>query len=467
MQELTDSDYRDIILRRDPRYDGRLYFGVKTTKIYCRPVCPARPKFENIIVYKSASAAEKAGCRPCLRCRPDLAPGNKFIDPGGHLALRGLRLIEESGHQQLQIESIASSLGISARHLRRIFEKYLGSSPVEILQSRRLHLARQLLLETEETISDIAFTSGFSSVRRFNESFKLCYRNSPSALRCEKGHKKNYGNAVTLSIIVRKPYNFTAMLAFLKRHGAEGIERVGSDYYERYIANEQSYSKILVSINKKHDRLLISLDGFKPAQFYPVLLRIRRLFDADHNPIHLPLPANDPQAGVRIPGAYNPFEVAVSIILGQLISIEQATGKLSALIKRYGLLLDTELAIYRFPDPAKLRNAATHEIGITRTKASAINALSAMVDDKELIFSHSADLVKTRKKLLSIKGIGPWTTEMIMMRCFGDADASPASDLIIKRALEQNLVDETPWKTNRSYMTHYIWNKYAKILSKR
>jgi AraC family transcriptional regulator of adaptative response / DNA-3-methyladenine glycosylase II len=381
--------------------------------------------------------------------------------------MSGLRLIEEIGFQKLQMETIASTLGISTRHLRRIFTKYLGSSPVEIMQSRRLHLAGQLLLETEEMISDIAFASGFNSVRRFNESFKRCYRSTPSAHRRKKKHTRGSTPTVTLSILIRKPYNFTSILAFLRRHCAKGIEKAGADYYERYVANEQSYSKLTVEMNKQQDCLLISLYGFKPAQFYPILLKIRRLFDADHNPSHLPLPVDDTQAGVRIPGAYDPYEVAVSVILGQLISIEQATAKMSALIKRYGLLLDAGLTIYRFPDPADMRNAAVEEIGITRTKASAIRTLSAMIDDKELLFSHSANLTKTREKLLSIKGIGPWTTEIIMMRCFGDADASPASDLIIKRALEQGIVDEKAWKTNRSYMTHYIWNKYAKKLSKR
>jgi AraC family transcriptional regulator of adaptative response / DNA-3-methyladenine glycosylase II len=467
MKKLTETDYRNIILRRDPRYDGRLYFGVKTTNIYCRPVCPARPKFENIVVYKSPSAAEKAGCRPCLRCRPDLAPGNKYIDPGGNLAISGLRLIEEIGTEQSGIENIAEILDISPRHLRRIFQQYLGSSPIEIIQSRRLHLARQLLLETGETISDIAFAAGFNSVRRFNESFKTCYNNTPSALRSKKGINKNAGGTITLSLMIRKPYNFANMLAFLKRHCAKGIETVHNNRYERYIPNKLHYSKLSVTINTKQDSLLITLDNFKPSQFYHVLLRLRRLFDVDHNPSHLPLAIEDEQAGVRIPGAYDPFEVAISIILGQLVSIKQATNKLSILIQQFGLLLDEDLGIYRFPDPADLQNAIIEQIGITRTKATAIRTLATMVHNKDFFFSHSADLTNTRKKLLAIKGIGPWTTELIMMRCFGDADACPANDLIIKRALEQELIDETVWKTNRSYMTHYIWNKYAQILSKR
>lgn len=467
MHKLTESDYRQIILRRDPHYDGRLYFGVKTTRIYCRPVCPARPKFKNIVIYKSASAAEKAGCRPCLRCRPDLAPGNRFIDPGGNLAQSGLRLIEENETEQLTIESIATSLEISTRHLRRVFEEQLGASPIEILQSRRLHHAKQLLLETGETVSAIAFAAGFQSIRRFNESFKSCFRTTPSELRSAKGIKKSPTTAITLSLMIRKPYNFSDVLAFLKRHCAQGIERVTENSYERYVSGKKHHAKIHVTINKKQDSLLVTLTGFKPAQFYPTLLRIRKLFDVDHNPSHLPLSANNEQAGVRIPGAYDPFEVAVSIILGQMVSIQQATSKLSALIQKFGSLLNEELGIYSFPHPSDLQNGTIEEIGITRSKATAIRTLAGMVHNNDFTFSHSANLIKTRKKLLSIKGIGPWTTEMIMMRCFGDADASPVNDLIIKRALDQNLVDETVWKTNRSYMTHYIWNKYAETLSKR
>ncbi|HID70890.1 MAG TPA: DNA-3-methyladenine glycosylase 2 family protein [Desulfobacterales bacterium] len=465
MKQLTNADYKKIILRRDPRYDGRLYFGVTTTKIYCRPVCPARPKPENIIIFRSASEAEKAGCRPCLRCRPDLAPGNKYISPGKNIVGNGLRLIEESTSENKSVEEIASKLDISARHLRRVFKEQLGASPIEIMQTRKLHLTKQLLIETGEPIAEIAYATGFNSIRRFNEAFKTTYRRTPSEVRNGRQCKVQAGDGLTLTLMVRKPYDFTSVLAFLKRHAARGIEKVTANSYERYVPDKKTFSTIRVTTNKKEDALLVNLRGFKLDQVSTTLLNIRRLFDTDHNPAHLPATSAARQTGVRVPGSFDPFETAVSIILGQLVSIQQATGKLAELIEHFGSSYDGKPP-YCFPQPVQLMAAEIEEIGITRSKAGAIRALSAMIHNHELHFSHSSDLLKTRKQLLSVKGIGPWTTEMIMMRCFGDADAFPESDLIILRALEQNLVDETLWKTNRSYMTHYVWNKFAQTLSK-
>ncbi len=466
MKQLTNADYKEIILRRDPRYDGRLYFGVTTTRIYCRPVCPARPKPENIVIFKSTSEAEKAGYRPCLRCRPDLAPGNKCINPGKNIVGRGLRLMEESGPPDQNVEAIAEKLGISTRHLRRVFKEQLGASPVEIMQTRKLHLAKQLLLETQEPVTKIAYGAGFNSIRRFNESFKAAFRRTPSEVRKGKRCKKHNNDGFTLTLMVRKPYDFSSVLAFLKRHAARGIEKINGNVYERYVPGKNMYSTINITINTKKDALLVSLRGFRLDQISSILVQIRRLFDTDHNPAHLPATSAAKQSGVRVPGSYDPFETAVSIILSQLISIQQATKKLGVLIERYGSPINDH-GLYAFPRPERLMVAEIEKTGITRSKADAIRALSGMIHNQEFTFSYSSGLPKTRKQLLSIRGIGPWTTEMIMMRCFGDADAFPENDLIIQRALEQNLVDEALWKTNRSYMTHYVWNKFAQTLSKQ
>ena len=465
MKRLTDSDYKQIIQRRDPRYDGRFYFGVTTTKIYCRPVCPARPKPENVVIFKSRTEAEKAGYRACLRCHPDLAPGGRIIDTDGKIVSNGLRLIEESSDDNQSVEFLAHSLGISGRHLRRVFDKQLGASPIEIMQTRKLHLAKQLILETRKPITEIAFAAGFNSVRRFNESFKSSYRLTPSELRKNGAVQTHKEDEITLTLLVREPYDFPSVLSYLRRHAAQGIEKVGSHFYERYIPNKQSFSTVRVTINKSRNALMVNLRGFELNHICPVLVKLRRLFDVDHNPAHLPKTLKSEHAGVRAPGSFDPFEAAVSIILGQLVSIKQATGKLAELIQQFGAPIDGK-AIYRFPSPSELMTEEIEKIGITRTKAGAIRALSRMVHNHELHLSYSPDAAETRKQLLSIRGIGPWTTEMIMMRCLGDADAFPESDLIIRRALEQNLVDETQWRTNRSYMTHHIWNEFAETLSR-
>lgn len=465
MKELTESDYKQIIERRDPRYDGRFYFGVKTTKIYCRPICPARPKPENIIIYKSPSAAEKAGHRACLRCRPDLAPGCKSITTGKNIVSNALHLIEENSGSNKSVEYLAQKLACSTRHLRRVFMEQLGATVIEIIQTRKLHLAKQLIIETQKQIGDIAFATGFKSIRRFNEVFKASYHMPPSHFRRKSSFQKNQANGLVLNLLIRKPYDFDSILAFLKRHAAHGIENVTSNYYERYIPHQRSFSTARVTLNKQKDALQVYLTAVELNQIPQILLQLRRLFDVDHNPAHLPNTLTSKQAGVRVAGSFDPFETAVSIILSQLISIKQATLKLSQLIQKFGSKL-SEDAIYQFPTPATLMDAEIETIGITRTKADAIRILSAMVLNEKLSFSHSADLDETRKLLLSIRGIGPWTTEMIMMRCFCDADAFPKNDLIIKRALEKGLVNDTHWRTNHSYMTHFIWNEFAETLTK-
>ena len=466
METLTESDVQAILQRRDPRYDGRLYFGVRTTGIYCRPICPAQPKPENVVIYKSPAAAEKAGYRPCLRCRPDLAPGNKYVYPGGELAATGLRLIEERCAENIGVTEIAETLGISTRHLRRVFHEYLGTSPIQVIQSRKLHLAKQLLLETDEAVSTIAYAAGFHSLRRFNESFKQCYKTSPSAFRKQRPALPGAEEGITLRLMVRKPYNFNTVLSYLKRHSALGIEEITNQWYRRYIPSKTGYATITITMDQKQSCLVASLIGFAPTQISKVLLRIRNLFDTDHNPHHLPLNVSSPQAGVRVPGAYDPFEIAVSIILGQLISVKQATTTLGALIHRFGRCLDKENGIFAFPAPQVLEKAEVETIGIPQGKASAIRSLSRQVANGLLNFSYSEDLHHIREKLLSIKGVGPWTTEMILMRCFGDADAWPKNDLIIQRAIEQELLEEADWEKNRAYMTHHIWATYAQTLSK-
>ena len=464
MRDLTEEDYKKIIVRRDPRYDGRLYFGVTTTKIYCRPVCPARPKPENIVIYKSKTAAEKAGCRACLRCRPDLAPGNKYIQPGKDIVDRCLRLMEEATPEHKSIATLASTLDVSTRHLRRVFAEQLGASPVEVIQTQKIHFARHLLLETSEAISDIAFAAGFTSIRRFNEAFKATYRTTPSKIRQGKSTPEKENKGLTLTLMIRRPYAFDSVLSFLQRHAAQGIEEVTTRSYKRYVPCQNSYATLSISMNKQQNALLVNLTGFKLQQIRKVMVDVRRLFDTDHNPQHLPTISPIQHPGVRVPGCFDPFETAVSIILSQLVSISQATAKLAKLIQQFGKPLHTN-KIFSFPTPKQLIKAEIETIGITRAKADAIRSVARMVSDKKLTFSYSADLQQTRKQLLAIKGIGPWTTEMIMMRCFGDADAFPKNDLFIKKALEKNLVNEEIWRTQRSYLTHSIWNACTKTTS--
>lgn len=460
MEKLTDLDFKKIIARRDPRYDGRFYFGVKTTKIYCRIVCPARPKPENIIIFKSQSEAENAGYRPCRRCYSDLAPGSKLLEGTSTTVSRALRLIENS-NDELTVESLAEMLGMTDRHLRRLFDEHLGASPIDIILTKKLHLARRLVTETSTSLSEIALASGFHSIRRFNEAFKKIYQATPTELR---GNKKTASTEIKLSLMLRPPFDWKNMMSFLDRHTSFGLELVQDNAYHRFIpTGRNAYGSVQVRLSPKQDALLLTLRDLPLSEVKKILLNVQNLFDVDHNPAHLPKSKLKP-LGIRIPGAYDEFETAICIILGQLISTSQAKAKIKTLVMKYGVHIKDD--VYAFPTPETLMHSEIEEIGITRVKANAIRELSQLYLTKEIDLSRGSDIEATRAKLLAIKGIGPWTVEMIAMRCLGDSDAYPKKDLIIERAIKLKLAQEQEWSSLRGYLTHILWRDYAVKLSK-
>jgi AraC family transcriptional regulator of adaptative response / DNA-3-methyladenine glycosylase II len=454
MRTRDEKNYRKIIERRDPRYDGRLYWGVITTRIYCRPICPARPKPENIRIFKSATEAEKAGFRPCLRCRPDLAPGSQRWEGTGVSVARALRLMDERAGEPMTVGELANTLGMSDRHLRRLFLEHLGASPVEIMVNRRLHLARQLIVETRQSLTDIAFAAGFQSIRRFNEAFHELYQRPPSAFRKQSLEVQAPG--LHLRLAVRQPYDWATLLSFLRRHQTYGVEVVDDKSYRRYLPQkDQPSGQLRVAFDK--DALLVEFQNIKLSDLRPLMARLRQLFDADHNPSDLPQNSARAANGIRIPGCFDPFEVAVSIILSQLVSTAHARQMMQKLVLTYGQRL-TEDEIFAFPAPEVLKNAGLEAMGLTRQKSEAIRELSRLVSEGVLQLSSMADLPATRKLLASIPGIGPWTVELIAMRCLGDADAFPRKDLVVERA---DVQDEEHWMSLRSYLTQIIWRDHA------
>lgn len=462
MKTKQDIFYKSIIARRDPRFDGRFYFGVRTTRIYCRPVCPARPKPENIVIFRSSTEAEKSGYRPCLRCRPDLAPGCLRWSGTAVSVARALRLIDASAEPGLSAPQLAAALGMTARHLRRLFDEHLGASPIEVMITKRLHLARKLITETALPLTEIAYASGFKSIRRFNEAFKKIYRTSPSSFR--KAEELPFeGSTLQLRLAVRLPYDWQLVIAFLERHESFGVEFVESSVYHRFIPMGQSFGRLSVSWDPK-GFLVVKFQNIGVADLRQLVAQVKALFDVDHNPSDLPEnPTLRPQ-GVRIPGSFHTFETAVSIILGQLVSSSHAKAKMKQLILRFGQNLGHP-DVYRFPLPCDLKDADLENIGLTRAKAHAIRELARQVHEGNLVLSSFADLTESRKKLRLIKGIGPWTSEMIAMRCLSDSDAFPRTDLIVQRALELCKIDETQWMSSRSYLTLGIWRDYAARLS--
>lgn len=462
MTELSADDLRKIIDRRDPRYDGRFYFGVATTGIYCRPVCPARPKPENIRIFRSATEAEKSGYRPCLRCRPDAAPGSTLLMGTANSVARALRIIDEAGDDSLTLPALADRLGMTDRHLRRLFDEHLGAAPIEILTTRRLHLARQLILQTARPITEIAFAVGYRSVRRFNEAFKALYGTPPSHVR-KTGIAAADDAALRLSVPVRPPYDWDGLLSYFARHETYGVERVRGQTYTRFLPLANGAARVSLRYDASRAALDVTARDLPLVMVRPVLAALRRMMDCDHNPAHLPAPAAAVSRGLRIPGAFDGFETAVSVILSQLVSTTQARKKTGDLVRRFGrkLGMDADGEIFAFPAPAQLVDQELEALGMTRAKADAIRGLARAILAGDIDLSPAADLGEMRRKILALRGIGPWTTEIIAMRCLGDADAFPKNDLVIARALTDGHVDETAWRAFRAYLTHHLWRDSA------
>ena len=375
---MNDQELKNIIARRDRRYDGRFYFGVKTTHIYCRPTCPARPKPENIVIFKSVTEAEAHGFRPCLRCRPDVAPGSKLLDGTWNTVSRALRLIQNSSDDELNVEVLSETLGVTSRHLRRLFDEHLGASPIEVMITQRLHFAKQAVQETMLPISEIAFASGFQSIRRFNEAFKVRFHKSPKEYRTHKIRDRT-GERLVFRISTHSPYDWDTVLAYLRRHETFGIEKVAENCYLRFIPRGgSSFGSLEVSRPQKKDWLDVAFQNIPLSEIRILLARIKILFDTDHNPVHLPGSKSLKPRGIRVPASFDPFETAISIILSQLVSTEQAKRRLKTVVERFGQQISVEPAVFEFPSPTILAKAPLEELGLTRTMAGATRTVSRM-----------------------------------------------------------------------------------------
>lgn len=466
MKPLSQDDLKKIIARRDRRYDSRFFFGVRTTHIYCRPICPAKPKPQNVVIFRSASEAEREGYRPCLRCRPDAAPGSKILDGTLNTVSRALRLIETGGAEDWDMPRLAAALGVSDRHLRRLFDEHLGATPIEIMVTKKLHFARRLVEETAMPMTEIAFAAGFQSIRRFNEAFKERFHAAPSQVRARL-QPTLVTDGLNLRVPIHLPYDWETVLAYLTRHETQGIEVVEGGTYRRFLPHEDGFASLVVSHEKGTPYLNVCFYAVPLLAVRRLLARVRALFDADHNPAHLPTDGLAQPRGVRVPGSFDPFETAVAIILGQLVSTSSAKTTMRKLVEAFGRRVGTfeERTVYEFPAPTLLAEAPLEDIGMTRTKAGAIRGLAGAVAAGHLAFDAPDDFAEVSTKLLAIKGIGEWTASMIAMRCLGDPDAFPASDLILRRALERGLFHETNWAASRAYLTHCLWRDHGVSLA--
>lgn len=467
----------------DARLDGKIFIGVSSTGVYCRPICRARqPKPENCAYFISAAAAEAAGYRPCLRCRPELAPGLAPIDASAQIAQQVLTIIEEEGAAQLRISGLAEKLGVSERHLRRFFSAEYGVSPVQYLQTFKLLLAKNLLTDTGLSVTEIAMAAGFGSIRRFNELFKKHYGMSPSSLR-KIAKNAHDGQAITLMICYRPPYAWDKLLAFLSTRAVPGVESVADGAYRRTVALQKggiTYRGWISVTNKeeKNSVLLTVAPSLLPV-LAKVLARVRHLFDLNSEPLEIyeklkvmnELSANLYRAGTRVPGCFDPFELSVRAILGQQVTVKAARTLAQRFVTAFGDLVHTpfEDLGFTFPVPASIYGlkappeSLLGPLGITGARARSIFALAEALIRGEVTLAKGADPENEMNKLLELPGFGPWTVQYIGMRALGWPDAFPYTDLGVRKALKgmstrEILALSQAWRPWRSYATVSLWN---------
>jgi AraC family transcriptional regulator of adaptative response / DNA-3-methyladenine glycosylase II len=468
------------ISTRDARFDGRLFVGVSSTGVYCRPICPARtPKFENVSFYPSAAAAQEAGFRPCLRCRPETSPQLAFWRGTSNTVSRALALIEAGGLDDADVESLAERLGIGARQLRRLFLKHVGASPVAVAQTRRVLLAKQLIHETTLPMAQVAMASGFGSIRRFNETFQQLFGRAPASLRRIHERGKREAGALSVRLAYRPPYDWDAMLAFLAARAIPGVETVKDNVYRRSIAIGDA-SGVLSVAPAQNNRVNVTVRFPDIAALPVIIARVRRVFDlaADPEPIGAHLsqdpvlaPLVEARPGLRVPGAWDGFELAVRAIFGQQITVPAATKLLGRLVEGHGAMLPEELRGFEglthvFPSPADLAGIDL-DIGMPRARLRAVTALASALVDDPLIFSPGASLEEAIVKLRALPGIGEWTAQYIAMRELREPDAFPAADIGLMRAMATPdgerptsavlLRRAERWRPWRAYAALHLW----------
>jgi len=466
---------------RDPRFDGLFYTAVLSTRIYCRPVCPA-PMAKRVVYYPSAAAAEAAGYRPCLRCRPELSPGDGAWRRGDAVVARALKLIDQGVLDAEPLAALAERVDIGERQLRRLFVERLGVPPTGVHGTRRLLFAKQLLTETAMPITEVALAAGFGSLRRFNAAFLEAYRMAPRDLRKQRAEVP--GETLTLRLAYRPPYDFAAMLDFLRGRALPGVEVVDAASYARVIGSADAPGWLRVSAWPASERasdanaLKLELHGARPSQMLEIVNRLRRMFDLDADPRAIaealgvdarlrPLVRQRP--GLRVPSGWDGFEIAVRAIIGQQISVAGARTLAARLSQRFGQPLPMPLAPgldHLFPRPDALADADLAAIGLTRARAETVRTVARAVLDARVDFLPERTLDDFTARWVALPGIGPWTAHYIALRALGHPDAFPADDLVLQRAVPNDgsrmsakalTARSEAWRPWRAYSVIQLW----------
>ena len=476
----ADACYR-ALRTRDARFDGRFFVAVRTTRIFCRPVCPApTAKRENCLFMASAAAAQEAGFRPCLRCRPETSPGTPAWLGSSATVSRALRLISEGALDTAGVDAVAARLGIGERQLRRLFLDHLGASPIAVAQTRRILFAKKLIDETRLPMTEIAFSSGFSSIRRFNDALRCTYGQTPTQLRRAGGtNGRGDGCEVVLKLSFRPPFDWDAIVRFLAPRATPGVEAAGSDYYRRTVRLDGASGLVEVRPVAGQNYLAARIRLSSTRVLGQAAERLRRIFDLGADPAQIAAQLrSDPRLrprvasapGLRVPGTWDGFELAVRAILGQQVSVRAATTFAGRLAAAYGEPLPDaspqDGVHLLFPSPESLAEADLTSVGLTRARAASVTSLATAVARGDVAVESGRSLEEATAQLARLPGVGEWTAQYIAMRAFGEPDAFPAMDLGLRKALgngagpvsgAQLLKAAEAWRPWRAYAAMYLW----------
>jgi AraC family transcriptional regulator of adaptative response / DNA-3-methyladenine glycosylase II len=482
MQEMLQSDpavLERARLSRDPRFDGKFFIAVTSTGIYCRPICPASPspRRGNVRYFTSAAAAAEAGFRPCLRCRPEAAPGTPAWLGTSAVVRRALRLINDGALDEVSVGEFAARVGVGARHLDRLFLQHVGASPLAVAQTRRLHFAKRLIDESNLPFTEIALAAGFGSLRRFNDAFRKAYQRPPRELRRERREPptRGAGDEVSLALSYRPPYDWNHLRDFLALRATPRVERVDEDGYARLIRTEGGHAVIQVRPLHGRDALQLRVQGAPAAALFQIATAARRVFDlsADpalvagglaSDPLMRPLVRRRP--GIRIPGTWDAFECAVRAVLGQQVTVAAARTLAGRLVERTGEPVTTAAAGLErlFPTPQILAAANLDGLGLTGARITALKALAAAVAEGRVAFDRPAEEVIA--SLLELPGFGEWTAQYIALRALGEPDAFLLADLVVRRMAAGGGAPLTArqlegradaWRPWRGYAVMHLW----------
>ena len=473
---------RDACLRaitaKDPRFDGVFFVGVTSTGIFCRPSCPARtPLARNVEFYPTAAAAQSAGFRACKRCLPTASPGSPEWDVRGDAVARAMRLIDDGVVDREGLDGIAIRLGYSPRQVQRLLVEGTGAGPVALARVRRAQTARSLVQQTDLPLAEIAFAAGFGSVRSFNDTLRAVYASSPSELRRRGGAARGASSAsagltfVELSLAAREPFCPCNLFGHIIATRIDGVEAFDDGVYSRTLRLPLGWG--VVSLRPIPGGVSARLGITEISQLGAAVSRVRRLLDLDADPVAIdeslgrdPLlaPLVSAHPGRRIPRSIDGDEMAVRIVLGQQVSVAAARTHGARLVAAAGVPVETGIPglTHLFPTPAEVLAAPDEALAFPQSRRDTLRRLAAALAEGLIDLGPGADRERSRAALLALKGIGPWTVEMIAMRALGDPDAFPAGDLgVVKAAAEIGVADlpirSEAWRPWRSYATQHLW----------